>query len=79
MTKEEIAQNVQFLLLTQCFPLLVIGYPFNHGDFLIFDKICSKSSAAELSYEGKGFTGNAVFLVCDLDYRNVFNADADDV
>ena len=45
MTKEEIDQNEQFLLLTQCFPLLVIGYP---------NKICSKSSAAELSYEGKG-------------------------
>ena len=29
VTKEEIAQNVQFLLLSQCFQLLVIGYPFN--------------------------------------------------
>ena len=37
VTKEEIAQNVQFLLLTQCFPLLVIGNPFNYGDFLYFD------------------------------------------
>ena len=54
VTKEEIAQNEQFLLLPQCFPLLVIGYPFNYRDFLFFDKICSKSSAAELSYEGKG-------------------------
>ena len=45
VTKEEIAQ---------CFPLLVIGYPFNHRDFPLFDKICSKSSAAELLYEGKG-------------------------
>ena len=26
VTKEEIAQNEQFLLLPQCFPLLVIGY-----------------------------------------------------
>ena len=43
--KEEIAQNEQFLLLPQCFPLLV---------FLFFDKICSKSSPSELSYEGKG-------------------------
>ena len=34
--------------------LVVIGYPFNYGDFLCFDKIRSKSSAAELSYEGKG-------------------------
>ena len=28
VTKEEIAQNEQFLLLPQCFSLLVIGYPF---------------------------------------------------
>ena len=54
VTKEEIAQNVQFLLLPPCFPLLVIGYPVNYRDFPSFDKICSKSSAAELSYEGKG-------------------------
>ena len=52
MTKEEIAQNVQFLLLPQCFPLLVIGYPFNYGDFIFFGKTRSKSSAAEMSYEG---------------------------
>ena len=37
-TKEEIAQNKQFLLLPQCFPLLVVGYPFNYKDFLFFDK-----------------------------------------
>ena len=54
VTKEEIAQNKQFLLLPQCFPPLAIGYPFNYRDFLYFDKICSKSSATELSYEGKG-------------------------
>ena len=53
MTKEEIAQNEQFLLLPQYFQLLVIGNPFNYIDFLVFDKICSKSSAAELSYEGR--------------------------
>ena len=29
VTKEKIAQNKQFLLLPQCFLLLVIGYPFN--------------------------------------------------
>ena len=55
VTKEEIAQNKQFHLLPQCFPLLVIGYPFSYRDFLLFDKICSKLSAAELSYEGKGY------------------------
>ena len=54
VTKEEIAQNEQFLLLPQCFLLLVIGYPFNFRDFLFFDKICLISSAAELSYEGNG-------------------------
>ena len=54
VTKGEIAQSEQFHLLPQYFPLLVIGYPFNYKDFLVFDKICSKSSAAELSYEGKG-------------------------
>ena len=60
MTKEEIAQNEQFLLLPQCFPLLVIGYPLNYRDFLFFDKIRSKSSAAELSYEGKGNINESV-------------------
>ena len=29
VTKEEIAQNEQFLLLPQYFPLLLIGYPFS--------------------------------------------------
>ena len=53
VTKEEIAQNKQFLPLLQCFSTFS-GYPFNYKDFLFFDKICSKSSAAELSYEGKG-------------------------
>ena len=55
VTKEEIAQIKQFLLLPLCFPLLVIGYPSNYRDFLLFDKICSKTSAAELLYEGKGY------------------------
>ena len=48
------AQNEQFLLLPQCFPLFDVGYTFSFRDFLIFEKICSKSSAAELSYAGKG-------------------------
>ena len=42
VTKEEIAQNEQFLLLPQCFPLFVIGNPLNYRDFLSFDKICLK-------------------------------------
>ena len=57
VTKEEIAQNKQFLLLPQCFPLLVIGYPFNYREFLFVD-ICSKSSAADLLYVGKGYITN---------------------
>ena len=52
--EEEITQNKQFLLLPQCFPLLVKGYSFNYRDFLFFDKICSKSSSADYAYEGKG-------------------------
>ena len=56
VTKVKIAHNEQHLLLPQCFPLLVIGYPFNYRDFLFVDKICSKSSAAELPYEGKGYS-----------------------
>ena len=46
-------QIEQFLLLPQCFSLLVIGYTFNYKDFPLFDKIGSKSSAAELLYVGK--------------------------
>ena len=30
------------------------SYPFNYRDFLLFDKTCAKSSAAEMLYEGKG-------------------------
>ena len=36
VTKEEIAHNEHFLLLPQCFPLLVIGYPFNYTCIEIF-------------------------------------------
>ena len=53
VTNEEIAQIEQFFLMPQSLLLLVIGYPFIYRDFLFFDKICSKSSAAELSYEGR--------------------------
>ena len=64
VTKEEIAQNVQFLLLPQCFPLFVIGYPFNYKDFLFFDKTRSKSSAAELPCEGKGYSCKKQSIQC---------------
>ena len=47
--------------MPQCFPRFVIEYPFNYGDFLFFDKILSKLSAAELPYEGKGSTYSMIF------------------
>ena len=54
-TKEEIAQNEQFLLLSPCFQLHSIivlsferGFPENYGYMF------SKSSAADLLYVGKG-------------------------
>ena len=62
MTKDEIAQNEQFILLPHCFPLLVIGYnPFNYRDFLFLTK-CSKSSAADLSYKGKIMFAKEVYI-----------------
>ena len=62
---------MQFLLLPQCFPFLVIGYPFKYRDFPFFDKIRSKSSAAELSYEGKGKAiGIGVFLSLHIDNKS---------
>ena len=53
VAKEEIAHDEQFLLFPQWFPFLVIGYQFNNRDFPFFDKICSKSSAADFLYVGK--------------------------
>ena len=38
VAEEEFAQNEQFLLLPQCFPLSIIGYPFNYKDFLFLTK-----------------------------------------
>ena len=52
VTKEEIAQNEQFLFLPQCF--FTFTHRLNFSDLSFFDKICSKSSTAELSYGGKG-------------------------
>ena len=54
VTKEEIAQNEQFLLLPQCFPLLVIGYPFNYRDFLFFEKNMFKVVCNFFSFFGTG-------------------------
>ena len=62
VSKGEIACFEQFLLLSLCFQKAVccggVSKRLYEGkdnrDFLFFAKICSKSSAAELSYEGKG-------------------------
>ena len=64
VTKEEIAQNMQFLLLTQCFP--------HWMDNLCFDKIRSKSSAAELSYEGKGYASLNPSQMCKGSNLSIF-------
>ena len=53
VAKEEIAYDEQFLLLPQCFPLLVIGYPFNYRDFPFFDEVSLKLSAADFLFVGK--------------------------
>ena len=66
VTKEEIAQIKKFLPLPQCFPLLVIGYPFNYRGFLFFDKIISKSSAADFLYVGKGYQRLIIiYILCN--------------
>ena len=66
MTKEVIAQNEQFLPLPQCFPLLVIGCPLNYRDFLFFDKICLKSSAADMRERVKWFPHADAFQADDF-------------
>ena len=60
MTKEEIAQNEQFLLLPQCFPLLVIGDPFNYTDFLFLTKyVRSRLQNCRMRERVKAFANNA--------------------
>ena len=55
VTKEEIAKNEQFLLLSQCFQLNVFNnWTSFKGSFQIVSGMFSKSSAAELLYVGKG-------------------------
>ena len=53
VTKEEIAQKKQFPSPFDTIFSTFTHYPFSYRDFQIIDKICSKSSAAELLYEGK--------------------------
>ena len=53
-TKEEIAQNEQFLLLSSCFQLFSISVLWFKGSFQICSDMFSKSSAADLLYVGKG-------------------------
>ena len=54
VTKEEIAQNEQFLLLPQCFQFFLVIIPTLIEIFHIFEETLLKSSAADVSYEGKG-------------------------
>ena len=42
VTKEEIAQYKQFLLLPQYFPLLVIGYPFKYVKSRLLQNCCMR-------------------------------------
>ena len=53
VTKEEIAQDEQFLLLPQFFQLFSVIIPTNIELLCVFAFILSKSSAAELLYVGK--------------------------
>ena len=54
-TKEEIAQNEQFLLLSPRFQLYSIVVLSFKGSFHCLSGMFSKSSAAELLYVGKGY------------------------
>ena len=55
VTKEEIARNEQLLLLPQCFPVLVIGYPFNYRDLCsIFWQSMLKVVCCKIGVWGKG-------------------------
>ena len=46
--------NPPFATMFSTFSHRLSWWWFNYRDLLFFNKICSKSSAAELSYEGKG-------------------------
>ena len=65
MTKEEIAQNKHFLLLPQCFQLFVIVIHSIIEIFYLLTKYV-QSSAAELSYEGRGL--KEIFFVHKTKY-----------
>ena len=54
VTKGEIAQYEQFLLLSQCFQLFSVIKPTFIKLFRVFAWMFSKSSAADLMYVGKG-------------------------
>ena len=54
VTKGEIAQNEIFLLLPQCFKLFSVIIPTIIEIFHILEWTCSKSSAVDLLYVGKG-------------------------
>ena len=59
VTKEEIAQNEQFLLLPQCFQFCFSKYTLIYRDFYICVHMFPKSSAAYLWY-GKGLSSPIV-------------------
>ena len=63
MTKEEIAQNVQFLLLPQCFPLFVISYPLWRFSMFLQNKF--KVFCCIIVVWGKGLIKSWIRLFLD--------------
>ena len=63
VTKEEIAQNEQFLLLSPCFQLYSIIVLSFKGIFHRFSGMFSKSSAADLLYVEKGLITMSVIIL----------------
>ena len=55
VTRGQIAQNEQIILLSQCFQLYPIIILLLLESFHNFENICSKSPAADLLYVGKGY------------------------
>ena len=75
VTKEEIAQNKQFLLLPQCFPLLVIGCLFNIRDFYIFWQNIIKVVCCRIVVWGKGLKPlplNCIHIYSLLIFKNQY-------
>ena len=81
VTKEEIAQNEQFLLLPQCFPLLVISYPFNYRDFQFFGQNMFKVACCRIVVWGKGLISvimlNKLCLICKMPIYTILSHNAE--